>query len=926
MFSDSNIVLTSTNIKTLKSDISIDLSYKFSSFNDFQDFNHKVYSNYKIKPSLVYGADISYFTSTLKGFEEVIKVSGLVEGYTNNLNADNLLLKWNDNTVVSTSFAFRDLVEDTRVLKFNIHSINSTFNELNSFPMYPFSSKETLPLSFVDFKRVDKRVINVKGDLTIKSGEVDMLLYFNQGEKLISELELKIKNNKVTIVDGEIKAINFPLYYIKDIPKNIFNNVSSNINFHTEVSSFSDIEIYVKGAISSIDIYNNKFSNITLDGKLKGSSFDGIVHSKDSLLLFDYKGLLDFNDEKPIYNLSLNLDRFKIQDLKLPEALRIPLLDLSFKSNFITEKNSEHLVTDSFDFDSLNLQLRDSSSIYVGKVNFKNQYDKNDNSSSLALSSDMINAKIKGEFDFNSITKSFQKYEQIILKDKTYKAYSDSSLVFEYELNVIKGREINKISENQITISDSSYLKGYVDGLNDKEEIILISDSIGFGKLLIDSVDFHLVKNKSNLDFMFYANSLLLNKNENLAPFKKINIDADFNPKEARFYLDWYNGANYNGKINLNADISNYSKYSVRLDSSEINLGAYNWVVDPESVFSFEDNNLFFERVSISTRENQEIRFNGSFYSKQSKYKDTLLMSFNNINLSQFDNLLSNTTKLEGYFTGELITDNLFFPKQSSIYSIKAELDSLSLNTRNVGEVDLLAFWDSNQELFSVSGSAEHNLFNSVLYYGTIDIYDDINQLNIKSTLKEFDISIIDPYLSDELFLHKANLKGDIHITGTMASPILNGDLIIEQGVIEIAKFKVPYKFSGGLSFSQNKIYWNKLTLIDDDDNIAYCSGTLSHNGFENFNLDLNINSEYLKLFNNTQKDFNYFYGLGYINADVNLKTLGESFLLSGDIKTLKNSKITIPIDYVDEVAKANFITFIDEDSELNKEVPIQKT
>ena len=152
------------------------------------------------------------------------------------------------------------------------------------------------------------------------------------------------------------------------------------------------------GKIDSIEVNKYMYRNITLNGSFTEKTWDGSINIYDKNIKLDLLGLLNFNNNLPEFDFTLNVadaNLYKLNFDKLDSSASVTLLLTSnFKGNSIDNLDGEiKLLNSRFRKYSNNLELYD----------FSIKTFKENNEPVLSLRTDFADADIKGYYNFATL-------------------------------------------------------------------------------------------------------------------------------------------------------------------------------------------------------------------------------------------------------------------------------------------------------------------------------------------------------------------------------------------------------------------------------------------------------------------------------------------------------------------------------------------
>jgi hypothetical protein len=138
--------------------------------------------------------------------------------------------------------------------------------------------------------------------------------------------------------------------------------------------------------------------------------------------------------------------------------------------------------------------------------------------------------------------------------------------------------------------------------------------------------------------------------------------------------------------------------------------------------------------------------------------------------------------------------------------------------------------------------------------------------------------------------------------------------LSVKDAAIKIDMLNTTYTFNDVLYVDDNVFTMRDFTLQDAQKNKIKINGTISHNNFTNFDLDLKAKADKLKILDTEESVDQMYYGTVYASADVNL--FGNLDFLNIEVaaKTERGTSLTVPISSKMSANENSYIKFAEAD------------
>ena len=243
-------------------------------------------------------------------------------------------------------------------------------------------------------------------------------------------------------------------------------------------------------------------------------------------------------------------------------------------------------------------------------------------------------------------------------------------------------------------------------------------------------------------------------------------------------------------------------------------------------------------------------------------------------------------------------------------------IDSLSINNNLLGFTELNVSNNLNFDEFMVDVrvlyKGNEGIQNTPLAIrGFIYPESKKNNFNLNLSLQNFNLKVIDKFISSFASEPQGFISGDnIKIRGTFKQPDIRGELICKDGALKINMINTKYFFTDTMKIDNNKFILDNFLLTDAQNNKLNIVGTITHDKFEDFYLNLQANAEKIKILNTNASSDQMYYGQAYASAQASI--LGDLSTLDIFVKakTEKGTKLVIPISSKTSVSNNSFIKF----------------
>ncbi|GAB3516659.1 hypothetical protein GCM10027442_34580 [Emticicia fontis] len=244
-------------------------------------------------------------------------------------------------------------------------------------------------------------------------------------------------------------------------------------------------------------------------------------------------------------------------------------------------------------------------------------------------------------------------------------------------------------------------------------------------------------------------------------------------------------------------------------------------------------------------------------------------------------------------FTGDLVINNF------TLTQIPVGNVTVNANNETADRIAAKASITSNKNDIQLTG-------NYILKpKGTLDFNVDIKKLGAE-TVQAFSFG--------QLKNAKGNLSGALTLKGEPTKPLINGSLKFDDVSLSLTQLGSKYIFNNQtLTFDNSDIKFNNFVIADTLGQKLTVTGNLNIQNIPNFSYKLDVNARNFMVLNGSRKDNDFFYGTGFIDADLNVTGVGAKPSIDGNVKLKEKSDITVilPDDSVGETETDGIVEFI---------------
>lgn len=915
--SRSGIRIKGAQISTGRSSLDLDLAFLYDGYDKLSDFLDSVRIKSEIRSSLITLSDIGYFAPELKKMEDPVMFSGSVQGPVSNFVATDFNASLGEFTVFEGNISMRGLPDfDSTYIRLSIRELSTTPEDLASFNL-PLENpninlpEEVIRVGFISAKGVFEGFIN--------DFHTDLTLSTDAGKAaIIADLHPDPAGGNPNL-SGNLGLHGANIGSI--LNNSDLGYLDMDLSFSGSGNALENLDLTLKGSVDNFEFRNYRYNTIGIDGVVKGKSFDGVVKISDPALDVNYKGVVDFNGDLPTFNFDLNLDKAALSRLNLSHRsddvtisgdVGVDFSGLSLE-DFMGRIHVENLV---YHENGENYRLQH---LDLSKKKIQGEPDE------LKLRSDYADADMEGDFNLKALT------DQLIAMvldrpvDSLHRA--EMSTNPQYVSLSLKIKDLTPVTDlflPGIIISPGTEITARFDSENHDLDLNGQIRKIIYLGMVFDSID---LRGKTIGDWMAFdiaMKNIVLMENEESSDIglNRPVINIAVNRDSIYFELKWDNKSVVvpnRGDISGFLDIESLNSMKAGIRHAEANLNGDIWHVAEDNLISLDSGVVTIDNFKLF-REDESFSVDGRL---SASANDTLSLYFDKWELENFNPFLEG---LSLQMAGEINGRFGVFRHEGKLNIFSGlKIYDFSLNDVFFGDAEFTTRWLQAQKaiaidlnIFSKGDVADHYKILGVngIYYP----FDDKRNFDFDLTTQNLDISVLEPMLSSFSSRLEGFATGKLTLKGTNAKPVLAGRLKLQRAEMMIDYLNVLYSFANEVTFQENAIQFNDLTVYDENSHKAVINGGIYHDYFSNMRLDMTIQPENFMAMNLNRYQNEVFYGKAFASGSVKMSGPFDNLSIGADVKTEKGSAVTIPINYSVDVSQNEFIIFKGDNDSLKGE------
>lgn len=845
MMNPRSVVINNFRMQTALSDIRIDGALSYTSMESLKDSIAEAAVNMHLDESKIHTNDIAYFVPAavsspqLKLKDKLIHLDADISGRVADLNVDAFSMKTGDHTSLNFTASLKGLPDASR-LSYSVPDISfyTTRSDINSFV-----SSSALPQ---DINLPSAIVLNGNFNGSPAGLLTRMTLGTNMGG-VTADMKMGFAND--TSYQGRIIVAGLRLDQL--LPKDsMLGIVSLTLDVDGKGLTREKIDAEFNLALKEAGYNNYVYHNANAKGNIRDQVFTGTVNMDDEYVAFDFDGLVSLKPDEEHYKFNLDLKGINLQKLNFDSRdIRISAAaEADLRGNRVDNINGSAGVSKLIIVKDENTYVLDS--LLFASVNQEGKSEFN-------LRSAVVGIKFNGNFSPGLVAQAV-------------KSQLNSYYDFGDTVKVVAGQEFTfEITLKNHPVIADVFLPGLTEFIPGKIEGSFNSDE---RKLNVDAgikrIEYNgQTVNDFNLKLRTEDDQLKTDLNigeVSASSFKMEQVLVSASLKENAGNMQVAIGEEDNRKLDIKAVLRPVKGKGNEISlQTPVILDKEEWSVPETNVIRlYENQPAGFESFIIS-QGNQQINIEttpGEVYITN--------FSFTEFDIIHFARIIEkDTTLASGLLTGYVELSQ--YPDYTGMQA-SVNLRNLHVMNTPVGELGMKAqSRQDNGYLFEMTLGGNGN---DLIAKGEVAPADSGSRFDINADIRNINAAILDGLSMGAVSSSSGSIKGNIHLSGTSAKPILSGHLQFENlsTVPEAMNSKITLE-NERIEFNNDGISIRGFSIKDYENHNAELNGLIAMNGFAPQNLDLRLVTNDFRVFNTELEENNLYYGQLFMDADIRI-------------------------------------------------------
>ncbi|MBC7655383.1 MAG: translocation/assembly module TamB domain-containing protein, partial [Oligoflexus sp.] len=700
----------------------------------------------------------------------------------------------------------------------------------------------------------------------------------------------------------KIQAIDFNLGDLIDEPS--INRTSFVANVNGRGFKVDNLYEKLKANVTYLDYNNYRYHNIKVDGNINRQVFDGKLSVDDKNIKLNFNGKANLNPKLPEFNFVADIQKANLHVLNFSKDT----IQVDAKINTDFSGNSLENIQGDFTINDIRFTNTEKS-VVIDSVYLMAKGIGKDRI--LALTSDIGDASITGEYDLGTLPSSFKKILKNYIPSYRGKVFDTNNQNFEFKVDLKNFDYISSLFIPELKIPERGAFNGRFNSAKDSVSLNGFIKTITYNGTTFNNVILDQTANNKSLEAIISMDKIEISKGglyvqnviiQNTLKNDSLSFNVKLSDKDAVNQLDLY------GLVEFGTD----TLAKISLLPSDVIIDNQVWKIQDKVRIKFEDNRTIIDNFELSS-DKQLIAVNGSISKNPTDKLEVVIKDLKMVSLSQltkgFGVNLNGTMNGEAHLSSILGTPNI----QSDI-----TIDSLKYNKTAVGNLKLATVYDNQNNKVDVDATIFKDDSKTMDIKGDIDIKSETNNLNLDLVLDKTELVIIEPFVNNLVSRLKGQVSSDLKLTGKFSNPQINGDLTFINSGLTVNYLNTAYTLNDKVTVDNSIIKIENLDLVDIRSNKATANGTVDMTNPSNPDIRIDIEANNFMALNTTAKENPIYYGIAYGTGKFSFMGPTDAMRINIKAKTEQGTEFTIPLNGAATVSSNDFVIYVAKDSTLN--------
>ncbi len=692
--------------------------------------------------------------------------------------------------------------------------------------------------------------------------------------------ELKDTEEQEALFDGRFFTKSFDFGKLLRQTETLPEPIALELEFEGQGLEMKTMEFLADLRINQLIYAGYQYDEIAVQFGLKDSLANVSTNYEDEHLNFNLDASYGIFSEIPALKSNITVEYARLQELGFLED------DLLVQTSVETD-----LLFDMDDFFNGWLTISGTNVALEGEVynvpEFRIHSRSNPEDYNIDISSLLVSAGYKGNISPAEIPEIISAHFSHYYDLPFFELPEEDTLVyqqFEMYLDVIPNDFFSTVLLTDLESFDTLRI---VTGYDSRIQDIMVEVSlphIRYTGIDADDLLLSIVSDEASLDFELELNSITVSD----IALNQFEFSGKFQNEILDFYLGIRDPENnpfyaFTGTLERRDSL-----YGLQFEDKGLLLNGENWSIPSGNMIVFGPEYLQIENFRIENQERALIA--------QSRKHDVgypiIDMEFRQIDIGRLTDFAGDQIPpLGGIFNGELSLINIF---ENPVFVADLSVSDFTFEGDKIGDIILKAE-NPVEDRFDLFASLQSEV-TSLLISGNYTV-GEAPGINLDVDLERLDLPSFERFTAGNITHLEGFLAGNMKITGTTESPVISGELNINETSFRIPALNTGYFLrSEKIIFDRQNIRLQNIALEDSTARRANLNGTINYADFNELVLNLDLSSRNFLLMNVKPGQNDIYHGRILMDTDLRLRGSQLEPVVEGRLKLNEGSNFTFTL------------------------------
>lgn len=888
---DQGFALSQASIQTSKSNWRGSLYFDVKSNEDYLDFMNKVRLKFLVDDLKLNSEELRKYVPTFPRLGELM-VNGTLEGTFMNLLGSDLSINYAGATSARADVHIINLLDlENLSLDLSLKYFSSTYNDFSYLMKELVNEDIGFAKNYFDrftFSGLFKGTMNsftANGALHTNEGTFDLAVDVRGNGKPLKQAKYR----------GELKGKRVNLGFYTGQKEMGLANFQISIDGKGLEASIFDAKI--KGRIKDVEIQNYTFRNIDVDGDFRQQEFRGVFSVNDPNLKLAFEGSAHLGLEEMDFDFKATIDDANLVALGIVDnddsiysfaGEAFVLLDRNLKGDWVGEIRVSDVL------------VQRSERVYFFRDIILNSFERG-GKNYVNIDSEMLRALAWGKFGLADLVRivpnNLARYSSL---------HEADNLLATVQIEATTGdtRLLTDLLAPGWYIAPDTRIKGAFSA--SALELNVRSSLIQWNDQELRYMDLSMNEEQGQILTRMVVQEYRAGRLVFPTPVLKMNLFLD----SLDFDFSALFSPQIGGDLQLKGSMVQVDEgaFDVHLQPVDWKIGEGAFRIMSGSTMRIKDKSIQISDFEVDS-EGRKLIVNGGVSS--SPY-EILRVELENFYIDIFNFLWEGSGyEIMGELEGEIILGSLL---DAPRFASNLRIDSLVINGNRLGNLFVDSEWYIYEQFVELDLHLDRGRLRTLEIEGRFYPDENDDPLDLVLRAQRFNIAPLTPLFTAFTDNIRGVTTGELKINGTFRSPKLNGALSLPNFGMSIPYLNTDYNFEGNpqVLFTTDSIRIPGARIRDNEEQTTgMLKANMAHQGFRDWNLNVNIEADRLLMLNTNLLLNDYYYGKAFVSGNVDIKGPTSDLVMLIDVKTNRGTQFFIPVDGPTEVNPMGFVDFV---------------